>query len=95
MFSGKSFDGLKENVQLMPCKKLPCRLKKGTATNITIHFTPGQYIITFIRLMASKTLNYTVQDSTNIARGVGNYNYIFFNINFIFQLCKVSKSNID
>lgn len=37
---GKSFDKLKENVQLMPCKKLPCHLKKGTATNITMRFKP-------------------------------------------------------
>ncbi|XP_047536769.1 NPC intracellular cholesterol transporter 2-like [Vanessa atalanta] len=42
--SEKSFEGLNDRVQLSPCKKLPCRLKKGTNQNITIHFTPDKDI---------------------------------------------------
>ncbi|XP_050353975.1 NPC intracellular cholesterol transporter 2-like [Nymphalis io] len=41
---GKSFEGLKDNVQLSPCKKLPCRLKRGSNQNITIHFTTDKDI---------------------------------------------------
>ncbi|XP_046971375.1 NPC intracellular cholesterol transporter 2-like [Vanessa cardui] len=41
---GKSFEGLKDSVQLSPCKKLPCRLKKGTDQHITIQFTPDKDI---------------------------------------------------
>ncbi|XP_045776177.1 ecdysteroid-regulated 16 kDa protein-like [Maniola jurtina] len=37
--AGKSYD-LKNHVQLSPCKKSPCRLKKGTNQHITISFTP-------------------------------------------------------
>ncbi|CAH2045309.1 unnamed protein product, partial [Iphiclides podalirius] len=31
---------VESNVQLRPCKKLPCRLKKGTDQHINIEFTP-------------------------------------------------------
>lgn len=44
LFTGLSFENLSENVQLSPCKKTPCRLKKGTKQHITIGFTPGMYI---------------------------------------------------
>ncbi|XP_039757582.1 ecdysteroid-regulated 16 kDa protein-like [Pararge aegeria] len=37
--SGQSFD-LDENVQLSPCVKPPCRLKKGSDQHITISFRP-------------------------------------------------------
>ncbi|XP_023935870.1 ecdysteroid-regulated 16 kDa protein [Bicyclus anynana] len=37
--SGENFD-LANNVQLSPCKKLPCRLRKGTDQHITITFKP-------------------------------------------------------
>ncbi|GBP24342.1 NPC intracellular cholesterol transporter 2 [Eumeta japonica] len=36
-----SIEGLKDKVQLTPCKRLPCRLKKGTTQHISITFTPG------------------------------------------------------
>ncbi|CAK1550521.1 unnamed protein product [Leptosia nina] len=41
---GKSIPNLKENVQLSPCKKPPCKLKKGTDQHITINFTPDEDI---------------------------------------------------
>ncbi|CAG4957567.1 unnamed protein product [Colias eurytheme] len=37
---GKNIPNLKENVQLTPCKKAPCKLKKGTNQHININFTP-------------------------------------------------------
>ncbi|XP_075982494.1 ecdysteroid-regulated 16 kDa protein-like isoform X2 [Anticarsia gemmatalis] len=40
--SGKNFPDLANNVQLSPCKRPPCRLKKGTDQKITIWFTPDK-----------------------------------------------------
>ncbi|PZC80876.1 NPC intracellular cholesterol transporter 2 [Helicoverpa armigera] len=37
---GKSIENLSDNVQLSPCQKPPCKLKKGTDQSITINFTP-------------------------------------------------------
>ncbi|CAK1583682.1 unnamed protein product [Parnassius mnemosyne] len=37
---GRSEQSLQDKVQLTPCKKLPCRLKKGTNQHITVHITP-------------------------------------------------------
>ncbi|KAJ8714054.1 hypothetical protein PYW08_007674 [Mythimna loreyi] len=37
---GQEFENLSDNVQLSPCKKPPCKLKKGTSQSITINFTP-------------------------------------------------------
>ncbi|XP_072929853.1 ecdysteroid-regulated 16 kDa protein-like [Epargyreus clarus] len=37
---GKSIENLNENVKLTPCKRSPCRLKKGTNTHISINFVP-------------------------------------------------------
>ncbi|XP_032521092.1 NPC intracellular cholesterol transporter 2-like [Danaus plexippus] len=37
---GSSVENLKENVQLSPCSRLPCRLKRGSKQFITITFTP-------------------------------------------------------
>ncbi|CAG9789338.1 unnamed protein product [Diatraea saccharalis] len=39
---GKSFQNLNENVVLSPCKKPPCRLKKGTNQHITVSFVPDK-----------------------------------------------------
>ncbi|RVE50087.1 hypothetical protein evm_005293 [Chilo suppressalis] len=38
---GRSFENLSENVEVTPCKKPPCRLKKGTDEHISITFTPS------------------------------------------------------
>lgn len=40
LISGQEVEGLKDLIQLTPCKKVPCRLKKGTNQFITITFTP-------------------------------------------------------
>ncbi|XP_041969895.1 NPC intracellular cholesterol transporter 2-like [Aricia agestis] len=37
---GMNIPGLSNAVQLVPCKKIPCALKKGTDTHITMTFTP-------------------------------------------------------
>lgn len=42
LVAGNSIENLKDNVQLSPCKKPPCKLKKGTDQHITINFTPGE-----------------------------------------------------
>ncbi|CAF4911273.1 unnamed protein product [Pieris macdunnoughi] len=42
---GKNTENLKENVQLSPCKKPPCKLKKGTDQHITINFTPNEDVV--------------------------------------------------
>ncbi|CAH1637771.1 unnamed protein product [Spodoptera littoralis] len=39
---GMDIPNLSENVQLSPCTKPPCRLKKGTNQSITIKFTPDK-----------------------------------------------------
>ncbi|XP_026760718.2 NPC intracellular cholesterol transporter 2 [Galleria mellonella] len=40
----RSIEGLSESVQLSPCKRSPCLLRKGTNQHITVHFTPDQDI---------------------------------------------------
>lgn len=40
--AGRNLPDLSDNVQLVPCKKVPCRLKKGTDQHITINFTPDK-----------------------------------------------------
>ena len=42
--TGENYDGLSDNVQLSPCKRPPCKLKKGTSQHITINFTPDHDI---------------------------------------------------
>ncbi|XP_053614091.1 NPC intracellular cholesterol transporter 2 [Plodia interpunctella] len=37
---GRSIEGLSENVKLSPCKRSPCKLKKGTNQHISVKFTP-------------------------------------------------------
>ncbi|CAH0690208.1 unnamed protein product [Spodoptera exigua] len=39
---GMDIPDLTENVQLSPCTKPPCRLKKGSNQSITIKFTPDK-----------------------------------------------------
>ncbi|KAG6450024.1 ecdysteroid-regulated 16 kDa protein-like [Manduca sexta] len=41
---GRSDSGLSESVTLTPCKRAPCRLKKGTNQHIKIDFTPDEPI---------------------------------------------------
>ncbi|XP_028163604.1 ecdysteroid-regulated 16 kDa protein [Ostrinia nubilalis] len=58
--SGKSFDNLNENVQLSPCKKPPCRLKKGTQQHITINFTPDEDLDDIQNKVTAKVLGLDV-----------------------------------
>lgn len=41
---GRDIPNLKNDVVLTPCKKLPCKLKKGSDQHITINFKPDKVI---------------------------------------------------
>ncbi|XP_047994339.1 NPC intracellular cholesterol transporter 2 homolog a [Leguminivora glycinivorella] len=41
---GRTIENLRSDVVLMPCKKLPCKLKKNTRQHITIKFKPDKEI---------------------------------------------------
>ncbi|XP_049877707.1 NPC intracellular cholesterol transporter 2-like [Pectinophora gossypiella] len=42
--AGENYENLSDNVQLSPCKKPPCKLKKGTDQHVVITFTPDHDI---------------------------------------------------
>ncbi|XP_013185012.1 ecdysteroid-regulated 16 kDa protein [Amyelois transitella] len=37
---GRSIEALNDNVKLSPCKRAPCKLKKGTNQHISVQFMP-------------------------------------------------------
>ncbi|XP_026742992.1 NPC intracellular cholesterol transporter 2-like [Trichoplusia ni] len=51
---GQNLENLSDSVQLLSCKKLPCRLKKGTKQEITITFTPEEEIQSVVNQVSAE-----------------------------------------
>ncbi|CAB3245763.1 unnamed protein product [Arctia plantaginis] len=54
--AGKNIPDLSQNVQLIPCNKIPCKLKKGTDQHITIAFTPEKDVQTIKNHVTAQVL---------------------------------------